>query len=83
MSNDTEKQYTTIIEVSDVTEEVLDAADYAEEWFVDEPIDWEDFLKYMESRQLSDGTWIDMGNSMDSPAIRKIKRHIRDLRRNG
>lgn len=75
------KTYRLIVEADDVTEEVLDAAEYAEEWFVDERIDWEEFIDRMDNVELPDGTLIDMGDSMDSPAIRKIKRHIREMRK--
>lgn len=70
-----------VIEAEDVTKEVLDAAESVEEWFADESIDWEDFLDRMERIKLSDGSKIDMGESLDSPAIRQIKKHIRNIRK--
>lgn len=39
-------------------------------------IDWEDFLDRLESQ-----TDYDLGGSLDSPLIRRIKAHIRDYRR--
>ena len=72
---------TQIIKAEDVTQEVLDAAEAVEEYFADESIDWEDFLNRMDRMELSDGSKIDMGDSLDSPAIRQIKKYIRNLRR--
>ena len=78
-----ERTYTRIIEAADVTDEVLSVAEDAEGWFVDQPIDWEDFLDRMDGHELADGTLIDMGESIDSPAIRKIKKHISNYRKEG
>jgi len=76
------KTYTKIYEAADVTEEILAHAEETEEWFADERIDWEDFVDRMDSKPLADGTYIDMGSQMGSPAIKKIRKYIRDLRRN-
>jgi len=44
-------------------------------WFSEGPIDWEDFLDRLEGRTY------DLGESMDSPAIRRIKAIVRELRK--
>lgn len=45
-------------------------------WFSEGPIDWEDFLDRLEK-----GTNYDLGEKLDSPAIRRIKAIVRELRR--
>jgi hypothetical protein len=47
-------------------------------WYADTPrIDWEDFLDRLERYD------IDLGDSMESPAIKRIKAIVRDLRNQG
>ena len=65
-----------IKEVEDVTPECLTAAEEVFEGFFDsdgEPIDWTSFLDRLEA-------WGYCANELDSPAIRKIQRHIRKFR---
>ena len=65
--------YTTIITAEDVTPEFLETCEQVYDGFyTNEPrIDWEGFLDRLER-------WgYDMGSSMDSPAIKIIKKHIR------
>lgn len=46
-------------------------------WFPDDTrIDWDSFLDRLEA-----WTDIDLGDSMDSPLIRRIKSHIRSYRK--
>lgn len=62
-----------VIDRTDVTEEVLEAAeDICCSWYADERIDWEDFIDRLERE-----TGGDFGDSMLSPAIKAIQRHIR------
>lgn len=62
-----------VIDREDVTPEVLEAAeDICCSWYADDRIDWEDFIDRLE-RELS----ADFGDSMLSPAISQIRRHIR------
>lgn len=66
-----------ITQASDVDDKILEKAeDISDSYYADGPVDWEDFINYMER-----GTELDFGLSMDSPAIRKIQRHIREHRR--
>jgi len=44
-------------------------------WYSEGPIDWDDFLWRLE------GAMYDLGESMSSPAIRRIKAIVRELRR--
>lgn len=68
----------TIIEAADVTSDILEAAEEVfNGWFADSArIDWEDFVDRLES---STGT--DFGDSMLSPAIKKIQAHVRAYRK--
>jgi hypothetical protein len=73
-----------IIEAKDVTEELLRMAeDTFEAWFDnDEPIDWDDDAYGFWARMESDFR-IDFGPQIDTPAMRKIQRHIRKYRAQG
>jgi DNA-binding PadR family transcriptional regulator len=73
-----------IVEADDVTEEVLEVVQgIVEGWYDDGPIDWEDVWDRMEKTRLKDDRGIDMGEDLDTPAIRKIKREIRKWRAQG
>lgn len=75
--------YTKVTEISEVTAEILALAEETEEWFGDEAIVWEDFWDRMDESILRDGTRLDLGGTNNTPAMRKIKKHIRDLRKVG
>lgn len=65
-----------IKEAGDVTADVLKTAEEVYEGFFDtdgEPIDWVAFLDRLEA-------WGYCANELDSPAVRKIQRHIRKHR---
>lgn len=68
---------------ADVTEEMLGLAeDTHDSWFDDgEPIDWEEFIdRLCKSGYLADGTRLEF-ETYESPAINKIKKHVRAYRR--
>lgn len=69
-----------LIAAADVTEEILlMAEDVHDGWYADERnIDWEGFIDRLERH--SERDW---GSQMDSPAINKVKRHIREIRKAG
>jgi len=71
------QRYRQLVSADDVDDVVLKAAEETAEWFVDRPIDWEEFLDRMEESYLPDDYEIP---SLDNPAVRKIKRHIREIR---
>jgi hypothetical protein len=77
--------WTEIRTAADVTPEILDLAEHIEAgwWSGDARIDWGEFVDRMDGARLKDGTRLDVGADLDSPAIRKIKKHIRDLRKAG
>lgn len=75
--------YTRVTEKDQVTEEILAAAEETEAWFGDDRIDWEDFWDRLDGYYLNDGTQLDLGGSLNSAAMKKIRRHILNLRRQG
>lgn len=58
--------------------ELMEAAESVHDgWFAnDTRIDWPQFLDRLE--ETAD---VDLGGSLDSPLIRKIKKHVRDYRK--
>lgn len=70
--------HTTVRTADDVTDEIITMAQsiYAG-WFGDgQRIDWHDFMDRLDGVELADGSTLDLGDTMDSPAIRKIQREI-------
>jgi hypothetical protein len=72
------QRYRQLVSVDDVDQSVLDAAESVlDGWFADqERIDWEEFIDRLE-KYLPDNYEIP---EYDNPAVRKIQRHIRQLR---
>ena len=69
--------YREVKEASDVTEDILETVqDITEGFYLDCNFDWESFL-----RRLEEWRRIDLGGSMDSPAIRKIKKHAQKCKK--
>lgn len=69
--------FRALAEVEDLTEAHYELAeDISERWSDDEPIDWEIFLAEFETQAHAD-----LGSSMDSPAIKAIKKRVRAYRR--
>ena len=70
-----------ITEASDVTQEVLEVAENLFcDWFDDGgPIDWERYWERFEDYELPSkkDTRFDFGPQLDTPAMRKIQKHIR------
>lgn len=69
----------------EVTDEMLALAEETHDsWFDDGgPIDWDEFIDRMVGYgYLSDGTRLEF-DTYDNPAIRKIKRHVREYRNMG
>lgn len=75
--------YTTVVEAEQVTDEILTMAEeIADGRYADGPVDRDDLIDRLErSGYLDDGTMLDLGGDADSPAIRKIKRHVREYQR--
>ena len=69
-------EHKMIMQVNDVTPECLQAAEEVFEGFFDndgDPIDWYSFLDRLEAYGYS-------ATELDSPAVRKIQRHVRKFR---
>ncbi|NUT90899.1 MAG: hypothetical protein HOY78_02600 [Saccharothrix sp.] len=74
--------YTTVTSADDVPQELLDhAVESADSRFGDGPIDWNLLIDRLDGWEFPDGLLADFGDDMDSPAIRKIKAHVRKVRR--
>lgn len=77
-------QATTITDSVDVTEEILELAyDVSNDWFgdTDKPVDWEYFWERLDGSEiLSTGREVDMGNELETSAMRKIKKCVRRQR---
>ncbi len=74
--------YKEIQSAADVDSELLEMAESVYDgWYSEGRIDWEDFIDRLDESICQDGRVIDLGDSLDSPAIRKIKAHIRAYRR--
>jgi len=71
---------TQVMATADVNQRILDAAqDVWESWYDGGRIDdWNEFLTRIEYQ-----ADVDFGPTDNTPAIRRIRRHIRDLRRMG
>jgi hypothetical protein len=70
--------WTTITNSDDVTEEIIEMAHLiVDGWYSNCNIVWDDFLDRLESYQLSDGSYPNLGTNESSAAIRKIKREAR------
>lgn len=78
-------EYRRIREAVDVDDEIVEAAlSIVDGFYATRPaIDWEDVLDRMEMRRDARGRQYDLGGDADSPAIRKIKREVRRIRREG
>lgn len=79
MSKD--KRFTTVIASEDVTPEILAVVEgIVDGWYPTGRIDYQDLLDRVERTTLDNGTWLDLGGDMLSPAIKRIKAHVRKYR---
>lgn len=78
------QETTTIYDAEDATEEVITlATSIADGWYPEGPIDWEDVWDRLDGASLDDGTRLDLGENLLSPALKKIKREILKARKDG
>ena len=71
-------QYTSPKTAEDVTEEMVDLVrNILDGWYQDTRINWGDVWDRAEGTELADGTRLDMGTDLMSPALKEIKRQIR------
>jgi hypothetical protein len=77
-----EKQYTEIRSVQDVTDEIVGIVwGKVEGWYDGKRIDWEDVWDRADGALLDDGTYLDLGDALDSPALSEIQKRIIAMRR--
>lgn len=77
------KMYATMRKAEDATDEIKAfALEVVDGWYADERIDWDDVWDRMDGRELDDGTYLDLPET-DNPAMRAIKKHVRDARKAG
>ena len=77
------EEYTLVVTAESVTDEIVDiVCEIVDGWYQDSRIDWEDVIDRADNTELEDGTRIDFGGSMLSPAIRKVQRLVREYRKN-
>lgn len=79
-----DKTYTTVTQAEEVTEELLEMVEgVTDGWYLDKPVDWEDVWERMDGTPLNDHTLLDLGGETDTPAMRKMQRHVRKIRSQG
>lgn len=67
---------------ADVTPEILALVEaVVEGWYREGSIDWEDVWDRVDGTTLADDSYLDLGDDLDTPAMRKIQDHVRALRR--
>lgn len=77
----TEPRFHTLREIQSATDEVLAlVVDVTDGWHANTAIVWEEVWDRLDNAELEDGSRLSIPE-LDNPAIRKIKRHVRDLRR--
>jgi hypothetical protein len=68
--------------VEDVTVEILTMAEQIHDgWYPTGRVDWEDFLDRLDGAELDDGSTLDLGDSMLSPAVVVLKKYVLAHRR--
>lgn len=78
---DHDAPYRTVTEAGQVTDEIVDIVmDVVEGWYPEGRVDWQDVWDRVDGSELKDGSLLDMGNELDTPAIRRIKAKVRKLR---
>ena len=74
--------WTAVVAKEDVTQEVFDLVwGVIEGWYDsgDRRIDWEDVFERTEASVLADGSLLDWGPEIGSPAMREVQRRVRKL----
>lgn len=75
-------RYAKIRTADHVDDEIIGLAHgIVDGWYTEGRIDWDDFLDRLDGSQLEDGSIVDLGNDMGSPAIRKIQTEVRAYRK--
>lgn len=76
------KTWTKVRTAEDVTPEILGMASMVvTAWFAsNRTLPWLEVWDRMDGRQLSDGTYLDLGSDLSTSAFVKLKQHIRKIR---
>lgn len=79
------KRWTDLVTAEDVTPEILAAAEHVfDGWFASAArIDWPEFIDRLDGMTLEDGSALNMGDSLKSPAISVIVTHVRTYAKAG
>jgi hypothetical protein len=72
------KEFTLVEQAGEVTPEVLVCVDSViGGHYATGRVDWEDVWERLENYKLADGSSIDMGSMLNSPAMKRIKAYVR------
>lgn len=79
----TQTDFRCVTTTTDLTDEILHAAEYVYDgWYADAPrIDWLEFMDRLDGTPLADGSTLDLGGTMHSPAILAIIEHINEYKK--
>lgn len=79
---DTTAKWTEVVKADDVTDELLEhAVELTDSRYGDGKIDWQDAIDNLEGFEMPDGLLADFGQDANSEAIKKIKAHVRKVRK--
>lgn len=75
-------EFTVVVESEQVTEEVLALAVgvYWRHFSKSEIVPWSWMCNMLHGMKLADGTWLDMGLDVNSPAMARIREHVEGVR---
>jgi hypothetical protein len=77
-------RWTSVIMRQEITEEVEEIVrGVVDGWYSEGRIDWENVWERVDGSTLDDGSRLDLGTDLMSPAIRTLKTMIRRERSNG
>ncbi len=70
--------YTAPVATTDVTDEMVTAVrNVLDGWYPSGRVDWPDVWDRVDGTELDDGTRLDLGDSLTTPALRELKRRAR------
>ena len=77
-----EATYLELRTADQVTDEIAEAAyEIADGRYQDTRIDWDLLLDRLDGMELKDGSVLDLGSNLLSPAITEIRKRVRKMRR--
>ena len=67
--------YTSLTSPEQITDEIVSmVVEVLRGWYPDNRTDWEDVWDRVDGSELSDGTRLDLGTDLLSPALRKLRK---------